>query len=402
MEKVVLAYSGGLDTSVCIPWLREEKKLAVVAFAAGLGQDVDLKSLERRALAAGAQAAFTTDLTARFAREYISRALKANAVYENGYLLATALGRPLIAEELVRTARAQGARYVAHGCTGKGNDQVRFEASIAALAPELSVIAPVREWRLTSREAEVEYAKSRSVDVPVTKASPYSLDSNLWGMAIECGALEDPWTAPPDGAWQTTVDPRNAPDAPVELVVSFDKGVPVRLNAKARTLVKLIRVLNDLGASHGVGRVDCVENRLVGIKSREVYEAPAATILIAAHRALESITLSRDLSREKERLSREYARIIYEGLWFSRLREAIDAFIDASQQRVTGDVRLRLYKGTASVTGLRSPWSLYSKELATYTAEDRFDRAAAKGFIDIWSLPVRAEARQRSTRRRRP
>lgn len=395
MERVVLAYSGGLDTSALIPWLKEERDLSVVAFSADLGQGGDLEALSRRALDAGADAAFCSDLTEEFADEYISRALKANAVYENGYLLATALGRPLIAKELVNVARENGAGCVAHGCTGKGNDQVRFETAVAALAPELEILAPVREWNLTSREAEIAYLEDRDIPVPVKKESPYSLDRNLWGGAIECGALEDPWNSPPNDAWQTTTDPLQAPDKPEEVVVSFDKGLPVALDEKSMGLVPLIGRLNDIAAGHGVGRVDCVENRVVGIKSREVYEAPAATVLYQAHRALESITLSKDLAARKAIMGAQYARMIYEGLWFTQLREAMDAFIDVSQTFVTGDVRVHLYKGSATVVGQRSPHSLYSMKLATYSEEDVFDHSAAKGFIDIWSLPVKAEARQR-------
>jgi len=395
MQRVVLAYSGGLDTSVLIPWLREERDLSVIAFSADLGQGGDLEALSRRALDAGAEAAFSNDLTEEFAGKYISRALKANAVYENGYLLATALGRPLIAKDLVNVARENDARFVAHGCTGKGNDQVRFETAVAALAPELEIIAPVREWDLTSREAEMAYLEERDIPLPVKKESPYSLDANLWGGAIECGALEDPWNAPPDDAWQTTTDPLRAPDDPEEVIVSFEKGLPVALDEKEMGLVALIGRLNEIAGRHGVGRIDCVENRVVGIKSREVYEAPAATVLYEAHRALESITLTRDLATRKTALGREYARIIYDGLWFTQLREAIDAFIDVSQEFVAGDVRVQLYKGAATVVGQRSPHSLYSMRLATYTEDDVFDHSAAKGFIDIWSLPVKVEARRR-------
>lgn len=396
MERVVLAYSGGLDTLTLIPWLREERDLAVIAFSADLGHGGDLEGVSRRALDAGAEAAFCNNLIEKFANEYIGRALKANAVYENGYLLATALGRPLIAKELVNVARENDAKCVAHGCTGKGNDQVRFETAVAALAPELEILAPVREWDLTSREAEIAYLEERDIALPVKKESPYSLDANLWGGAIECGALEDPWNSPPEDAWQTTTDPLQAPDKSEEIIVSFEKGLPVALNEKHVGLAALIAELNEIAAGHGVGRVDCVENRVVGIKSREVYEAPAATVLYEAHRALESITLSKDLAARKALISREYARVIYEGLWFTQLREAIDAFVDVSQRYVAGDVRVQLYKGAATVVGQRSPHSLYSMELATYSEADVFDHSAAKGFIDIWSLPVKAEARRRT------
>ena len=395
MERVVLAYSGGLDTSVLIPWLREHKSLSVIAFSADLGQGGDLEAVSRRALDAGAESAFTNDLTEEFASEYIARALKANATYGNGYLLATALGRPLIAKMMVQVAEENGARYVAHGCTGKGNDQVRFEASIAALAPELKILAPVRTWELDSREAEIDYLQNHQIPLPVKKDSPYSLDANLWGVAIECGDLEDPWVAPPDDAWQTTTDPLAAPDEPIEVTVGFERGVPVSIDGKAMELAPLIRRLNELAAAHGIGRTDCVEDRVVGIKSREVYEAPGATVLYAAHRALEALTLSEDLLNQKAQISQEYARLIYDGLWFSHVREALDAFIDKSQEHVTGEARVRLYKGSATVVGRRSPASLYSMKLATYTAEDAFNHASAAGFIDIWSLPIRAEAHRK-------
>jgi len=392
MDKVVLAYSGGLDTSVAVRWLKETKGLQVVAFMANLGQGTDLEAVGERAVTIGAEACHTLDLRKSFAEDFILPALKANAYYEEGYLLATALGRPLIAAEQVKCAQEYGCRFVAHGCTGKGNDQVRFETTFAALDPSLEVIAPLREWDLKSREEEIEYAKTHKMDVPVTKESPYSLDRNLWGVSIECGALEDPWKGPPDDAWQMTVDPRHAPDKPREVSISFERGKPVALDGDGMEFADLIEKLNRVAGAHGVGRIDCVENRVVGIKSREVYEAPAATVLIRAHRALESLVLSRDLLHFKEIISQRYGELIYGGTWFSDLRDSFDAFVESTQKYVTGDVRLKLFKGSASVVGRRSPFSLYSEELATYTEADRFDHSAAEAFIKLYSLPSKAEA----------
>ena len=396
MEKVVLAYSGGLDTSVAVHWLKETKGLHVVAFMANLGQGVDMEAIGERAVTIGAEACHTADLRKVFAEEFVLPALKANASYEEGYLLATALGRPLIAAEQVKCAQEDGCGYVAHGCTGKGNDQVRFETTYTALDPSLKVIAPLREWDMKSREAEIEYAKAHNVDIPITKESPYSLDRNLWGVSIECGVLEDPWEGPPDDAWQMTTDPRHAPDKVREVSVSFERGKPVALDGKGMELVSLIETLNDIAGAHGVGRIDCVENRVVGIKSREVYEAPAATVLIQTHRALESLVLSRDILHFKEIISQRYGELIYGGTWFSDLKDCFDAFVESTQKYVTGDVRVKLFKGTASVVGRRSPHSLYSEELATYTEADRFDHAAAEAFIKLYSLPNKAEARRKA------
>ncbi|KPJ70363.1 MAG: argininosuccinate synthase [Planctomycetes bacterium DG_20] len=395
MNKVVLAYSGGLDTSVCIHWLRHAKGLQVVTFTADLGQGVDGEILCERALASGADSAFIEDLRRPFVCDYIHRAILANAVYETGYYLTTALGRGLIAEALVRKAREESARYVAHGCTGKGNDQVRFEASIAALAPDLQVIAPVREWDLTSREAEIEYAKTQGIPIGVTVDSTYSIDRNLWGVSIECGPLEDPWAEPPAEAYLTTVDPARAPDEPAIIEVSFEAGVPVALGGERPDPVALIQQVARIGARHGVGRSDLVEDRVVGIKSREIYEAPAAAILITAHRALEALTLSREVIAFQEQVSQRYARLIYDGLWFSDLRKGLDAFLGETQRYVNGTVRLKLYKGRAAVIGRTSPNSLYDFGLATYGGGDTFRRSAAKDFIHIWSLPLRAEAKRR-------
>ena len=393
MDRVILAYSGGLDTSVAVHWLKHTRKLCVETFIADLGQDeaLDMKQICARALAVGAEQAHTADLREEFVEGFILPALKANAVYEEGYLLATALGRPLIAERLVKIAQKRKCKFVAHGCTGKGNDQVRFETTIAALDPTLKVIAPLREWEMKSREEEIEYAAKHKIPVPVSKKSPYSLDKNLWGMSIECGVLEDPWVGPPEDAYQMTKNPAKAPNKPEEVVVSFEQGRPVALNEKPMGLMDLIVKLNAIAGAHGVGRADCIENRVVGIKSREIYEAPAGTVLHTAHRNLEALVLSRDLMHFKEIISQRYSEIIYGGLWFGEMRRALDAFIESSQRLVTGDVRVRLFKGRAVVTGRRSPYSLYSEELATYTEADRFDHKAAEGFIKLYSLPSKAE-----------
>jgi len=395
VDKVILAYSGGLDTSVCVHWLKAEKKLSVVAMVADLGQAESLEPLGERATAAGAVSCYVVDVKKRFVTEYCWRAVKANAVYEGGYLLATALGRPLIASELVRLAEEEGARYVAHGCTGKGNDQVRFESTVAALNSSLVSIAPVREWNLKSREEEIQYAADNDVPLPPPKVTQYSYDVNLWGVSVECGALEDPWAPPPKDAYVMTAAPEDAPGQPEIVEIGYEKGVPVSVNGRRLPPVKIVTTLNTIAGKHGVGRSDLVEDRLVGIKSREVYEAPAATVIHAGHRALEAITLSRDVILFKEPLSQQYARLIYEGKWFSDLRFALDAFFDSVNRVVTGSVRVRLYKGTAVVEGRKSENSLYSHELATYSSKDVFDRTMAKGFIGIWSLPLRAEGKRR-------
>jgi argininosuccinate synthase len=394
MAKVVLAYSGGLDTSVAIHWLKEKKSLGVIAFSANLGQAENLEALGERAIAAGAESAHAADLREEFIRNYVFPALKANAFYHGGYLLATALGRPLIAAELVKVARENDCEYVAHGCTGKGNDQVRFDTSIAALAPELKVVAPLREWDMRSREEEIDYAKKHSIKVEIKKKSPYSLDRNLWGMSIECGALEDPWQEPPEDAYFMTKSPEEAPVTPTYVEVTFDKGVPVALDGEDMQSLALIERLNAVGGENGVGRVDSIEDRLVGIKSREIYEAPAAMILFTAHRALEALTIGRDLLQFKEQLSQKYGQLVYNGLWFSEFRKALDAFFDYTQKYVSGTVRMKLFKGNCVAVGRKSPHSLYEKKLATYTEEDVFDHRAAVGFIKIFSGPLALEARR--------
>ncbi len=395
MAKVVLAYSGGLDASVAVYWLKAEKGMDVVTFSADLGQGDELTPIAERALEVGAVSAHVSDLREKFVNEYILRALKAAATYEEGYPLATALGRPLIAAELVNVARKEGCQFVSHGCTGKGNDQVRIESSVFALAPDLKVVAPLREWNLKSRDEEIEYAEKHGINIPITREKPYSYDHNIWGISIECGVLEDPWNAPPEHAYLWTTRPEDAPDTPEEIEVGFTKGVPSSLNGKAMSALEIISALNTIGGKHGVGRYDQVENRLVGIKSREVYEAPAATILHKSLRAIEALVWSRDVMHFTGILSERYARLIYDGQWFTSLRENIDAFFDKAHEVSTGSVRVKLYKGSAVVTGRKSPHALYDMKLATYSPEDKFDHTAAEGFIKIWSLPMRGEARQK-------
>jgi len=387
-KKIVLAYSGGLDTSVILHWLKEKHNAEVITFTADLGQGEILEKIKEKAEKTGAIRAYVKDLKEEFARDYILPALKAEALYEGKYPLATALARPLIAKELVKIAEKEGAEAIAHGCTGKGNDQVRFEVTARALNPEIEIIAPVREWEFTSREEEIEYAKKNKIPVEIKKSSPYSIDRNLWGISIECGPLEDPWQEPPSDSFQITKHLKETPDKPSYLEIEFEKGVPVGINGEKYPLVKLIETLNKVGGENGVGRIDMMENRLVGIKSREVYEAPAATILHKAHRELESLTLDRETFHFKPLISQKYAEIIYYGLWYSPLREAMDSFIEETQKYVTGCVRVKLFKGLCEVVGRKSPFSLYDTKLATYTKEDIFDQKASSGFIKIWGLPV--------------
>ncbi len=394
LNRVVLAFSGGLDTSVMVHWLRENYGCEVIAFAADLGQEENLEPLPERAEAAGASDIVIKDLREEFAEEYVLRGLKAQAIYENGYPLATALGRPLISRHLVKVAEQYDADAVAHGSTGKGNDQVRFEVSARALAPDIEVLAPVRDWELKTREAEMEYAEQHNIPVEATASSPYSYDRNLWGVSIECGPLEDPWNRPPEDIYQMTVSPRQAPDSSEEVTIEFEAGRPVGINGKEQGLVELIGELNQLAGRHGVGRIDMVENRLVGIKSREIYEAPAGTVLHCAHRALMDLVLDRDLYHYLQQLSPRYAELVYDGRWFSELREAFDALIDRSQSRLTGEVRVELYKGRAVVTGRRSPFSLYDRSLSTYEEGDQFDQSLATGFVRLWGLPLEVAGRR--------
>ena len=385
-KKVVLAYSGGLDTSVCVRWLAD-RGWQVIAFCADVGQGEDFGPVRRRALACGAEKVVIRDLRVPFTREFILPALKAGAVYEGKYLLATALSRPLIARALAGVAGEERATAVAHGCTGKGNDQVRIEVSLRILSPGLKILAPVREWELKSRREEIAYAQRRGLPIAKRKESRYSIDQNLWGVSIESGPLEDAWVEPPPEAFRWTRDPQRASARPERIQIGFRQGVPTHLDGRALPLPQLIRRVNERGAAHGVGRSDLIEDRLVGIKSREVYEAPAATILHAAHRELESLTLDREMLAFRDAVAQRYARLIYDGLWFTPLRAALDAFIETMQRPVTGTVRVKLFKGRCLCVGRRSPNSRYARALATYEAGDQFDQRAAAGFIALWGLP---------------
>jgi argininosuccinate synthase len=393
MERIVLAYSGGLDTSVAIPWLAEHYQADVIAVTMNLGQGQHLDVARDRALATGAANAYVLDVQQEFAQEYILPALQAGAIYEDRYPLAIALSRPLIAKKLVEIAHREQATAIAHGCTGKGNDQVRLDVSARALDPKLKIIAPAREWRM-NRAEEVEYARARRIPVPVTQASPYSTDENLWGRAVECGVLEDPWVEPPADVFALTRSAEACPDIAAYLEITFESGVPTAVNGIEMPLVELIHSVSIIAGVHGVGRIDSVENRLVGIKAREVYEAPAAVVLHAAHRELENLVTTRDLSRLKRELGSKYADLVYDGLWFTPTRQAIDAFVATMQAKVTGLVRIRLFKGEYRIVGRRSPYSLYDHALATYEKGDAFDHTAAEGFIKLWGLPVETVARQ--------
>jgi argininosuccinate synthase len=385
-EKVVLAYSGGLDTSVAIQWLKD-LGYEVIAVCLDVGEGKDLEFIQKKALQVGALKSYVIDAKEEFANEYALVALQAHTLYEGKYPLVSALSRPLIAKKLVEIAELEGATAVGHGCTGKGNDQVRFEVSIKALNPSLKVVAPVREWSW-SREEEIEYAKQRGIPIPVDIDSPYSIDQNLWGRSNECGILEDPWAAPPEEAYDLTSSIEDAPDKPEWIEIEFEKGVPVAINGQTYPLYELILTLNQLAGKHGVGRIDHVENRLVGIKSREVYECPAAITLIKAHKELEDLTLVKEVAHFKPFIEQKLAELIYNGLWFSPLKNALVSFLKETQQVVTGTVRVKLFKGHAIVEGRKSPFSLYNEKLATYTAEDEFDHAAAVGFIQLWGLPT--------------
>ena len=388
--KVVLAYSGGLDTSVAIKWL-EEQGYAVVACCLDVGEGKDLNFIQEKALTVGAIESYVIDAKEEFANEYALVALQAHALYEGVYPLVSALSRPLIAKKLVEVAEKEGAVAVAHGCTGKGNDQVRFEVAIQALNPELEVLAPVREWKW-SREEEIEYAKQKNIPIPINLDSPFSIDQNLWGRSNECGILEDPWAAPPVEAYELTTCLENTPDTPEMVEIDFEKGVPVSLNGKKYSLSELILELNTLAGKHGVGRIDHVENRLVGIKSREVYECPGAMTLIKAHKELEDLTLVKEVAHFKPVIEKKIAELIYEGLWFSPLQTALSAFLKDTQNFVTGTVRVKLFKGHAIVEGRKSPYSLYDEKLATYTSDDEFDHNAAVGFIKLWGLPTKVQS----------
>ncbi|MED1204044.1 argininosuccinate synthase [Heyndrickxia acidicola] len=390
-EKVVLAYSGGLDTSVSIKWLQEKYGYDVIALGIDVGEGKDLEAVRQKALKVGAIKAIMVDGKELLAKEYILPALKANTLYEGKYPLSSALSRPLISKLLVEVAEQEGAVAVAHGCTGKGNDQVRFEVSIQALNPSLQVIAPVREWGMT-RDEEIAYAEEKGIPIPIDLDNPFSIDANIWGRACEAGVLENPWNEAPEEAFEWTNPIEKAPDVSEYIEISFENGVPVALDGKSMGLVDLIESLNDLAGKHGIGRIDHIENRLVGIKSREVYENPAAVLLINAHKELEFLTLPREVSQFKAIVEQQMAKVIYEGLWYSPIKNALEAFCEETQKTVTGKVRVKLFKGNHMVVGRQSPFSLYNEELATYLKGDTFDHQAAVGFIKLWGLPTKVFA----------
>jgi argininosuccinate synthase len=391
-EKVVLAYSGGVDTSVAIKWLQEKYNMDIIAFSVDVGNEPDFPAIKEKALKLGAIKAVVADAKKAFISDFVFPALKANAMYQGQYPLATALARPLMAKLLVETALKEGAKSVAHGCTGKGNDQVRFDVSVAGLAPELKILAPARDWEMT-RDETIDYAKRHGIPLPVSAESPYSIDQNLWGRSIECGVMEDPWAEPPEDAFIWVKPIAQTPDKAEYVEIEFNKGIPVAVNGRKMDGITLVQTVNDLAGKHGIGRVDHIEDRVVGIKSREVYETPAALLLIQAHRALESLCLAREQLRFKELVSAEYADLVYDGLWFMGFREDLTAYIESSQRYVTGTVRLKLHKGSLTVVGRKSPYSLYRHELATYDKGDIFDQSASAGFIHLWGLPARIQAR---------
>ncbi len=392
IKKAVLAYSGGLDTSVIVPWLREHYGCEVVCFTADVGQGEELAGLEEKALASGAVQFVLRDLREEFARDYIFPVLQAGAVYERKYLLGTSMARPLISRHQVEVAHEVGADAVAHGATGKGNDQVRFELTYTALDPRLKVIAPWREWEIRSREDAIAYARARGIPITQTEKSIYSRDANLWHLSHEGGPLEDPWQEPEEGMFQLSVAPEAAPEAPETVEIAFESGVPLAVNGQALSPAALVSCLNALGGKHGIGRADMVEGRLVGMKSRGVYETPGGAILLAAHRELESLVLDKETVHFKDLVSLKYAELVYNGLWFSPLREALAAFVDSTQGPVTGEVRLKLYKGNIIPAGRRSPFSLYREDFATFGQEDVYDQSDAEGFIHLYGLPLKVRA----------
>src|SRR5512139_1658305 len=392
VNKVVLAYSGGLDTSIIIPWLKENYGAEVIAFAADIGQGEELSGLEEKAIKTGASKCIIEDLREEFVREFVFPTLRAGAIYERKYLLGTSFARPLIARRQVEIAEQEGADAVSHGCTGKGNDQVRFELTYKALNPKLRVIAPWREWDIKSREDEIDYAQDRKVPITATKEKIYSEDRNLWHLSHEGGILENPWAEPEESMYALTVSPEKAPDKPQYVEIEFENGSPIAVDGKKMGPVEVVETLNKIGGAHGVGRVDLVENRLVGMKSRGVYETPAGTLLLVAHRELESLTLDKSTLHYKDILAGKYAELVYNGQWFTPLRYAMDAFIDSIQTRVTGTVRLKLYKGNIIIAGRKSPGSLYREDLATFAEDAVYNQKEAEGFINLFGLPNKVEA----------
>jgi len=392
VKKIVLAYSGGLDTSIIIPWLKENYGYEVIAMAADLGQGEELDPLEAKAIKSGALKIYIEDVKREFVEEYIFPTLRAGALYEGKYLLGTSMARPLIAKKMVEIAEREGAVAVSHGATGKGNDQVRFELTVKALNPNLQIVAPWREWDIRSREDAIDYASARGIPVPVTKDRPYSMDRNIWHLSHEGGDLEDPALEPPGDVLMLTVSPEKAPDRPTYVEIGFEKGYPVSLDGSQVDPVTLVERLNAVGGANGIGVVDMVENRLVGMKSRGVYETPGGTILWLAHRELERLTLDRITLHYKEMLAIRYAELVYDGVWFSPLREALDAFVDVTQKTVTGSVRMKLYKGNCTPAGATSPYSLYNKELATFSRDEIYSQKDAEGFINLFGLPLKVKA----------
>lgn len=398
-QKVVLAYSGGLDTSIIIPWLKENFDYEVIAMVGDVGQGEELEPLREKAIKSGASKVYIEDLKKEFVEDFIFPTLKAGAIYEGKYLLGTSFARPVIAKRLVEIAEKEGAVAVAHGATGKGNDQVRFELTIKALNPHLKIIAPWRMWNIKSREDAIDYARARNIPVPVTKEHPYSMDRNLWHLSHEGGDLEDPWNEPGDHVYLICTPPHKAPDEPEYVEIEFEKGIPVKVNGTRYDSVELIQRLNEIGARHGIGIVDMVENRLVGIKSRGVYETPGGTILYAAHGILESITLDRDTLHYKQHVALKFAELVYDGKWYTPLRKALSAFVDSTQENVTGRVRLKLYKGNCIPAGVESPHSLYDKELATFGEDSVYNQKDAEGFINLFGLPLKVQALLREKRK---
>ncbi|MEG2982599.1 MAG: argininosuccinate synthase [Raoultibacter sp.] len=395
-EKVVLAYSGGLDTSCCIKWMQVELNLDVIAVVGDVGQEHDgLEAVRQKALKTGALDCVVVDMRTTFADEYLSKALAANAMYENKYPLVSALSRPLISKHLVDAAHKYGAKYIAHGCTGKGNDQVRFESSIQMLDPDLEIIAPVRDWELKTRSEEVDWACAHGIEVAATKDNPYSIDDNLWGRAIECGVLENPWEESPEDIYTMTTSPQAAPDVPEYVELEFARGIPYSVNGAQKSFLGVILEMNTIAGRNGFGRIDMIENRLVGVKSRECYECPAGLALIMAHKALEDMVLEREVLHYKLSIEQSWANAVYNGQWFSPLKEALDAFCASTQRCLAGTIRLKFYKGSCTVVGRKSAYSLYDFALATYDAEDQFDHSAAKGFIQIQTLSTKVWATNR-------
>lgn len=391
MKKIVLAYSGGLDTSIAITWLKEKYNCEVIAMAADVGQGEELEPLHEKALASGASKLYIEDVREEFIRDFVYPMLKSGALYEEKYLMGTAIARPAIAKRLVEVAEKEGADAIAHGATGKGNDQVRFELTVKALAPHLKIVAPWREWDIRSRDDAFDYAEKRGIPVPVTKAKPYSMDRNIWHLSYEGGILEDPSAEPEKEMFMLTVDPADAPDTPEYVEIGFEQGIPVSIDGQVKEPVELLTELNTLAGKHGVGRVDMVENRLVGMKSRGVYETPGGTLLFFAHRELESLALDRETMHFKEIAGVKYGELVYNGQWYTPLREALDAFFDSTQRNVTGSVRLKLFKGNLTVAGRKSPFSLYREDLATFGADVIYNQQDAEGFINLFGLPLKVQ-----------